>query len=59
MRQKFDHRPGSVPTIKVAEGGLTYTIVPAGARRGEQLVIRCDDNGEVWISIQPALRGPQ
>jgi hypothetical protein len=42
--------------IRTAEGSLTYTIVPAGARRGEELVIRCDDEGEVWISIQPAQR---
>jgi hypothetical protein len=43
--------------IKAAEGGLTYTIVPAGARRGEELVIRCDDEGEIFISIQPARSG--
>jgi hypothetical protein len=42
--------------IRTAEGSLTYTIVPAGARRGEELVIRCDEEGEVWISIQPAQR---
>jgi hypothetical protein len=57
MRPKTDHRPGAVPTIRAAEGSLTYTIVPALARRGEELVIRCDDEGEVWISIQPAQAG--
>jgi len=57
MRRNTDHRPGAVPTIRAAEGSLTYTIVPAGARRGEELVIRCDDEGEVWISIQPAHHG--
>jgi hypothetical protein len=59
MRRKTDHQPGTVPAIRAAEGSLTYTIVPAGARRGEQLVIRCDDNGEVWVSIQPAATGPE
>ena len=56
MRHKSDHRPGAVPMIRTVEGSLTYTIVPAGARRGEELVIRCDDEGEVWVSIQPAQR---
>jgi hypothetical protein len=59
MRHKSDHRPGAVPMIRTVEGSLTYTIVPAGARRGEELVIRCDDEGEVWISIQPAQRDPR
>jgi hypothetical protein len=57
MRRKTDLRPGSVPMIRAAEGSLTYTIVPALARRDEELVIRCDDEGEVWISIQPARAG--
>ncbi len=45
--------------IRTVEGSLTYRIVPAGARRGEELVIRCDDDGEIWISIQPAQRSPR
>jgi len=52
MRRKTDLRPGAVPTIRAAEGSLTYTIVPALARRDERLVIRCDAYGEVWVSIQ-------
>ncbi|HXI27423.1 MAG TPA: hypothetical protein VNG89_03350 [Vicinamibacterales bacterium] len=54
MRRKTDLQPGAVPTIREVEGNLTYTIVPALARRDERLVIRCDAYGEVWISIQPA-----
>ncbi|HJZ75693.1 MAG TPA: hypothetical protein VKE51_28360 [Vicinamibacterales bacterium] len=57
MRRKTDHRPGAVPTIRAVEGSLTYTIVPALARRDEALVIRCDEDGGVWISIQPANSG--
>ena len=57
MRRKTDLRPGAVPTIRAVEGSLTYTIVPALARRDEELVIRCDDEGEVWISIQPSRAG--
>ena len=57
MRRKTDLRPGAVPTIRAAEGSLTYTIVPALARRDEALVIRCDEEGGVWISIQPAPGG--
>jgi len=54
MRRKADLRPGAAPTIRAVDGSLTYTIVPAFARRDETLVIRCDDEGGVWISIQPA-----
>jgi len=57
MRRNTDLRPGAVPTIRAVEGSLTYTMVPALARRDEALVIRCDEDGDVWISIQPARGG--
>jgi hypothetical protein len=52
-RQTFDQRPGSVPDIRTDTGGITFVMVPAGTPRGERLVIRCDADGEVWISIEP------
>jgi hypothetical protein len=54
MRRKTDLQPGAVPTIREVGGNLTYTIVPALARCDERLVIRCDADGGVWMSIQPA-----
>jgi hypothetical protein len=52
-RHTFDQRPGSVPVIRTNKGGITFVIVPAGTPKGEHLVIRCDADGEVWISIEP------
>jgi hypothetical protein len=48
----MDSRPGSIPDIKTGGRGLTFEMHPLGIRNDERLVIRCDDDGEVWISIQ-------
>jgi hypothetical protein len=47
-----DGRPGSIPDIKTGLRGLTFEMHPIGTRHDERLVIRCDDDGGVWISIQ-------
>ena len=49
----LDQQPGSLPEIKADVRGLTFVIHPAGTRSDERLIIRCDDEGEVWMSIQP------
>lgn len=49
----LDRQPGPLPEIRTDGGGITFVMAPPGATRGEQLVIRCDADGEVWISIQP------
>jgi len=49
----LDRRPGSLPDIRTATGSITFAMVPRGAPHGERLVIRCDAEGDVWISIQP------
>jgi hypothetical protein len=49
----LDRRPGSVPDIRTDVRGLTFVMRPSGKISGELLIIRCDDSGEVWISIQP------
>jgi hypothetical protein len=49
----LDRRPGSIPDIRTDVGGLTFVMRPRGTRNDERLVIRCDDEGEVWLSIQP------
>jgi hypothetical protein len=47
-------QPGPIPEIRTDGDGITFVMKPLGARRGEQLVIRCDEHGEVWIAIRPA-----
>jgi len=48
----LDGRPRSIPDIKTGARGLTFEMHPLGLHRDERLVIRCDDEGDVWISIQ-------
>ena len=49
----LDHRPGSLPDITKDGGSITFDMRPLGMRDHERLIIRCDEAGEVWISIQP------
>jgi len=52
-RQTVDQRPGSLPDIRTDHGGITFIMVPRGTPTSEPLVIRCDADGEIWISIGP------
>jgi hypothetical protein len=49
----MDRQPGSLPDIRMNINGVTFVMAPPGTPRGNQLVIRCDADGEVWVSIQP------
>ena len=46
-----DTRPGSAPEITTDLRGLTFDMHVRGTGSHEHLVIRCDNAGEVWISI--------
>jgi hypothetical protein len=48
-----DERPGAVPDIRTDEQGITFVMAPTGTPRGDELVIRCDVNGEIWVAIWP------
>jgi hypothetical protein len=54
MKPNIDQRPGRVPAIEARDGDITFAITPAGIPRGVQLIIRCDADGEVWLSITPS-----
>jgi hypothetical protein len=49
----LDGEPGSPPDIRTDASGITFVMRPAGTRSDERLVLRCDTNGEVWMSIRP------
>jgi hypothetical protein len=49
-----DQRPGARPDITLDGSSIVYGMAVAGARDGTDLVIRCDDAGEVWMSIRRA-----
>jgi hypothetical protein len=49
----LDSQPGSLPDILPDTGGLKFVMRPRGTNTRKRLVIRCEDAGEVWVSIQP------
>ena len=52
LQDVLNMRPGPMPEIKSsARDGLTFALHPIGIR-SQRLVIRCDQNGDVWMSIQ-------
>jgi len=53
VQHTLDGQPGSLPDIRADVGGITFVMAPPGAPRGKHLLIRCDTEGEVWISIRP------
>jgi hypothetical protein len=50
----LDGQPGTLPDIRTNVRGITFVMAPPGTPRGEQLAIRCDPDGEVWVSIHVA-----
>lgn len=48
----LDRKPGTLPEIQATEDGIAFVMAPFGAH-GQRLVIRCDDNGDVWVAIRP------
>jgi hypothetical protein len=49
----IDRHPGSLPDIRTTACGILFVMNSPGLPKGKQLAIRCDAEGEVWISIQP------
>jgi len=54
----LDRQPGSAPDIRADVRGVTFVIRPAGIRKTEWLIIRCDERGGIWISIEPEAPKP-
>ena len=52
-QQTLDRQRGALPDIRSDAGGITFVINPPGAPHRDQLVIRCDENGNAWASIRP------
>jgi len=48
----LDATPGALPEIRPHRDGITYVMTPPGTRLGQELVIRCDENGDAWISLR-------
>jgi hypothetical protein len=50
-RKELDLRPGVLPEIDAVDGSVVFRMDIVGPRPHDQLIIRCDLEGEVWLSI--------
>lgn len=48
----LDGKPGQLPDIRAHAGNITFVMATVGARPDSRLVIRCDADGNVWVSIR-------
>jgi len=51
-----DSQPGLSHTIYLTTDGIAFVMSPPGVG-ADELIIRCDSDGEIWISIRPAGQG--
>jgi hypothetical protein len=51
-RPTIDDRPGALPDIRMTGSGVTFVLTPAGTDTSARLIIRCDDEGGIWMAIQ-------
>ena len=53
IRKRSDQRAGPIPEIQVDRENVTFHLDIAGVDRNLRLTIRCDADGEVWLSLTP------
>lgn len=49
--QTVDQRPGPLPDIRMESGSVMCIMDLTGIPKKASLVIRCDTEGEAWVSI--------
>jgi hypothetical protein len=54
IRHALDGQPGRLPDVRVESDDIVFVMTPPGTAHEGRLVIRCDVDGELWVSIQPA-----
>jgi len=52
-RRSPDQRAGPLPEIRVDGETVTFHLDVAGVAENVRLTIRCDGDGEVWVSLTP------
>lgn len=48
----IDQRPGPLPRISADGTNIAYALLLAGTRGRTELVLRCDAEGDIWVSIR-------
>jgi hypothetical protein len=49
----IDRHPGRMPEIRVVDESLVFTFACNSGEPDDRLVIRCDDDGEIYVRIVP------
>ncbi len=50
-RKELDLKPGTLPDIDARDSSVIFRMKIAGLRPNDQLTIRCDFDGEIYLSI--------
>lgn len=50
---RIDRHPGRMPEIHVVDESLIFAFACNSGEEHDRLVIRCDDEGEIYLSIVP------
>ena len=50
-RRGLDKQAGAPPQIRPSGDSVTFDLKITGNRSGSRLLLRCDENGNVWASI--------
>jgi len=53
-RKRIDRHPGRVPEIRVVAESLVFEFACNTGEQCDHLVIRCNDDGEIFVSIPAA-----
>ena len=48
----IEHQPGVMPEIRAAGESVVYYLEMAGRPTAARLVLRCDENGDVWAALE-------
>jgi len=51
-RKVLDGRPGALPMIHAQGTDVVFQLNIAGVGGDPRLVLRCDANGSIWVSIR-------
>ena len=54
VRRTLDGRPGALPEIRLEGDSVMFHLEIVNGRTTSRLLIRCDPDGSVWVSIGPA-----
>ncbi|HSC26495.1 MAG TPA: hypothetical protein VLD67_04425 [Vicinamibacterales bacterium] len=56
-RRTLDYQAGPLPEIRSEQDSVVFQFDIPGVARSERLLIRCDDEGNVWAAVASSRSG--